>query len=396
MAAKRGSGKRPGTVTPCKDRDLYQARVTLPDGRRPAAYFKTAKEGWAWNARTLVDAQRGAYIRANHQKTGDLLTHWLEDVASKTLTPNSLYNYRLSIEYVLPHIGGINLKDLKRHHIERTFSALEHGENRPAPLSRATLGLVHRVVKKALDYAEDDELIVKSPMRRMKAPRVEPADQRVLTIQECEQIFRAVQDTRWFAPFFLIGTTGMRPGELLGLQWDGIDWDAGTIRLQMQTGRLYGQPGVRLLPLKTAASNRVITLPPVTLRILRQHQTDQDRERGRADWTEHGVVFCQPDGGLYFRSQAAAVFTHVTRECGIAGATLKTFRHTISTRMQERGVPLRGTQALLGHATARTTMQVYSHATQESGQLVADAMASLFGSAEWHILEGGLTRRETA
>src|SRR5947209_17780201 len=118
MARKHGSGKRPGTVSPVKDRDLFQARVTLPDGRRPAKYVKTETAVWKWCNEALADAHRGVFIAGDNRKTADVLEHWLNDVAPKNLRPNSLYNYRLCIGYLLPFIGGIKLKDLKRHHIE--------------------------------------------------------------------------------------------------------------------------------------------------------------------------------------------------------------------------------------------------------------------------------------
>lgn len=56
------------------------------------------------------------------RKTGAVLLHWLEEVAPKTVKPNSLYNYRRCVGYVHSWIGGIKLKELGRLHLESTFT----------------------------------------------------------------------------------------------------------------------------------------------------------------------------------------------------------------------------------------------------------------------------------
>jgi integrase len=221
-----------------------------------------------------------------------------------------------------------------------------------------------------------------------------------LSVGECEAILHAARHTRWFAAFYLLVKTGVRPSELLGITWDCIDWDAGPIRIERQTGRVYGEPGVRLLPLQTAASRRSIPVGPPTLRVLQLHRQVQERERAVAErdgrWIGQNTVFCQPNGGLYFRSQLGEEFARIAREVGVNHATPKTFRHTAATRMQEHGEPLRSAQALLGHATERTTHRVYSHATPEGIGRIAVTMDDMFAEVDRELLGPSLTERESA
>ena len=130
MAVKQGHGKRPGSVRERADRPGYEARVRLPNGTRPSRYFQTKREAWTWINQKLVESAQSLYVVDDTRKTGDVLRQWLEDVTPKTLKPNSLYNYRLCVGYVLPWIGGIKLKDLKRPHIERMFAGLERGDDK--------------------------------------------------------------------------------------------------------------------------------------------------------------------------------------------------------------------------------------------------------------------------
>jgi integrase len=377
-AAKPGRSSRPGSVRFREDRDMWEARVRLPNGKRPSAYFKAEREGWAWISKMMTDAARGACVVDSSQRTGDVLRLWLRDVAPRNLRPNSLDNYRRCIGYVLPWIGNIKLKDLKRPHVEKTFAGLARGDsNRPA-LQPATLNLAFRVLKMALDYCEDAEYVARNPMARMKAPRTAQTKDRVLSLAEIEAILQEACGTRWAALFFVLAATGMRASEVLGLEWRNIDLDTGLIRVERQTGRIYGQPGVRLVSLKTKASTRTVQVPGEVCRVLRHHADVQRLERKRAEacgtWEDHGTVFCGPTGKLYFRSRPMDELRRIASKLGIEAVTLHTFRHTVITLLQDSGLPMKAAQALAGHATERTTAQVYSHAMPEHLGRVADAM----------------------
>jgi integrase len=170
----------------------------------------------------------------------------------------------------------------------------------------------------------------------------------------------------------------MRASEVLGLEWKNIDLDTGLIRVERQTGRIYGKPGVRLVPLKTKAATRTIQVPSEVCRVLQHHADVQRLERRRAEalgtWEHHGTVFCGPTGKLYFRSRPMDELRRICSRLGIEDVTLHTFRHTVITLLQESGLPMKATQSLAGHATQRTTAQVYSHAMPEHLERVADAM----------------------
>jgi len=334
----------------------------------------------------LVESERALYVVDDTRKTGDVLLQWLEDVAPKTVKPNSLYNYRLCVGYVLPWVGSIKLKDLKRPHIEKMFAGLERGDAKQPPLSRSTLNLTFRVLKMALEYCVDAEYIPKNPMHRMKAPRVEATKERILSVDEVKAILQEAHGTRWYAAFWLLGLTGMRISELLGLEWKNLDLATGVLRIERQTGRFYGQPGVRLLTLKTRAAERNVLIPPFACQILRWHQDVQRLECKRAQeaglWAEHGTVFCSPTGRLYFRSEPADEFRRITRRLGIEDVTLHTFRHTVTTMVQDAGLPLKVAQSLMGHATDRTTHRIYSHLTSTGLEGVVEVMQRIFGDVE--------------
>ena len=146
-ATRPGRSNRPGNVRYREHRDAWEARVRLPNGKRPSAYFKTERGAWAWISKMVTDAARGVCVVDSSRKTGEVLQDWLRDVAPRNLRASSLDNYRRSFGYVLPWIGTIKLKDLKRPHIERTFAELAKGDDDRPALSPSTLNLTFRVLK---------------------------------------------------------------------------------------------------------------------------------------------------------------------------------------------------------------------------------------------------------
>ena len=372
------AGRKPGTVAERKDRDGFEARVTLPDGRRPTKYVKTKKEGWDWISRTLADAQRGTLVIDNRSKTGDYLWEWLDRKTG--IKSNSLYNYRLCLSYVLPHFGNTRLCDLKPPQIKRCFAELAKSR------SPETLNLTHRILKSALEEAVDDEILARNPMRRMKAPHRGLGGRRAMTLEECRAVIQASEGTRWHPLFLLMATSGLRIGECLGLRWSDVDLDSGELRVQTQAQRIHGEKGIHLVDVKTASSRRPIILPPITRRVLRQHKAMQAEEELRCppDLWRGGqdLVFCSRFGVVYYRSAIDVVFKRIAKGVGIEDATPHTFRHSVSTLLQNMGNPVTVAQALLGHSRPSMTLDVYSHTTKDALERAADTLESLFGEKE--------------
>jgi len=371
------ASRKPGTVVERKDRDGYEARVTLPDGRRPTKYVSTKKQGWDWVSRTLADAQRGTLVIDDKRKTGDYLANWLDGKIG--VKANSLYNYRLCISYVLPHIGNTRLCDLKPPQIKSSFSKLATSK------SAETLNLTHRILKSALEDAVDDEILSRNPMRRMKAPHSGTGSRHAMTLEECRAVIQASEGTRWHTLFLLMATSGLRIGECLGLRWSDVDLDSGQLRVQTQAQRIHGEKGVHLVEVKTASSRRPIILPPVTRRALRQHKATQGEEELKCPpdlWRGQDLLFCSRLGVIYYRSAVDVVFKRIANSVGIEDATPHTFRHTVSTLLQSTGNPVTVAQALLGHSRPSMTLDVYSHTTKDALERAAVTLESLFGEKE--------------
>lgn len=190
----------------------------------------------------------------------------------------------------------------------------------------------------------------------------------------------------------------MRVSEMLGLEWCNVNLDEGSIVIEQQTGRVYGEPGVCPCKLKTYSSLRTVRVPKCVCTILRRHQDTQrfDARRGQKETAVQTDfrVFVSQSGKWYYRSQFEADFRRVTGELGIAGATPHTMRHTASSLVQESGASIKTAQALLGHVTLKMTL-LYSQSTPQGSLQVSTIMGEHFGSVASAQLHEDLTKEDS-
>jgi len=173
---------------------------------------------------------------------------------------------------------------------------------------------------------------------------------------------------------------GLRQGETLGLLWDAIDLDAGTLTvrwaLQRQTGK-----GLVLVPPKSKAGRRTIKLPDPLRDALRQHRVQQAEQRlaaGRV-WEDGGFVFCQPNGRPLDARRDWQAWKDLLRTAGVRDARLHDARHTAATLLLQQAVPARVAMQVLGHSQIQLTLGTYSHVVPELAQEAADRI----DAAQW-------------
>lgn len=200
----------------------------------------------------------------------------------------------------------------------------------------------------------DAGLILCNPCRRIRLQPKEAALQRVLSKAEQDALTQAARECN--LPALLSLYTGMRLGEICALKWADIDWAQKTItvrRTVQRIARVGAEDGARTMLMlgtpKSLRSQRVIPVPDFVLAQLRM---------------------LQDAGTVYVFGQASAPaeprtiqrrFQRLTQALGLAGAHFHTLRHTYATRLIEYGVDVKTVSVLLGHGSAKTTLDFYAH-----------------------------------
>ncbi|ANE42676.1 hypothetical protein SU48_01675 [Deinococcus puniceus] len=307
----------------------------------------------------------------------DWLMRWAEMRDLQGVKPNTLRSYRdtarLSIN---PYLGKKRLDRLQPADVQGLLLALKRDQKSVAGL-RYTL----RVLKMALRSAVELQLIPRSVAEAVRAPKREEQEMRVWTPVQARQFMTVANPHRLGALFHLALTTGMRRGELLGLQWADIDWEASRITVRHSLievrreseGRIYrGKPTVsrvmtELSTPKTKKSRRTIRLSPGTVERLREHQNHQRAEAAHSglNWKPQGAVFASEAGTYIDPRNLYRDFRTLITQAEVPTIRLHDLRHTAASLMILRGVPPKTVSERLGHADVGFTLQVYTHLYDE-------------------------------
>ncbi len=212
------------------------------------------------------------------------------------------------------------------------------------------------------------------------APSVEREEIRPLAAEEARRVLEAARGCRIAARWSVALALGLRQGEALGLAWDAVDLDLGTLTVRQALQR---QPGVGLVIVqpKSRAGRRTIALPGPLRDALRAHRKAQLAERMAAgsQWHEHDLVFCQVDGRPIDSRSDHRAWRALLSDAGVRQARLHDARHTAATLLLQQGVPARVAMEILGHSQISLTLGTYSHVVPE----VAEDAARRMGEALW-------------
>lgn len=273
-------------------------------------------------------------------------------------------------------------------------------------LSAGTVLKTHRVISRALHVAHRRGRIARNIAQLVDPPQYKRGEIDPLSGEEARQILEAARarrnPSRWTVAFAL----GLRQGEALGLQWEYVNLEAGTLRVAWELQRLtwlHGcdepeQCGLEHKPLmrarrcparrggglvlrepKSEKSKRTIVLPGPLLEQLRAHREAQQAERKAAgtawtDWEGRRLLFARPDGKPIDPRQDWAEWKDLLRAAGVRDARLHDARHTAATLLLQQRVHPPVVMSILGHAEIGLTLGTYSHVVPELSNEAARSM----------------------
>lgn len=191
--------------------------------------------------------------------------------------------------------------------------------------------------------------------------------------------FRVIpRDHRLGALFTVALAVGLRHGEALGLRWDDVDLDAGTLTVRHALQRVGGK--LTLVDPKTQRSRRTIALPDVALTALREHRRRQLETRMAADyWDDQGFVFASTIGtGIEPRNLVRA-FHQLRERAGLPWLRFHDLRHGCASLLMAQGVNPRVVMEILGHSQISLTLGTYSHVAPELAKEAAAKIDGILG-----------------
>lgn len=290
--------------------------------------------------------------------------------------------------HIVAFFGSRTVDRIERRDVEVFAAALERKGLRPNSRIN-TLNLLGAMFELSLRRG----WAVANPVHGVDRPRGGSGDPdiRYLTMEEVEAVLRAVPDDdlgRVEHVLYLAAVmTGMRRGELLGLRWGDVDWEAK--RMRVRRNYVRGEFG----PPKSRRSSRSV---PLTDRLAGELQRLHDSSPFR---TDQDLVLAHPrsrkpgtplDGSRVLKRFKAAV-----RRAGVRDVRFHDLRHTFGTRMAAAGVPMRTLQEWMGHRDFGTTLVYADYAPSErEAEWVEEAFATgasvAYSDVEWRRANTGV------
>ena len=315
--------------------------------------------------------QRAAGLAAATTSTtiAEFFRQWIDDI-KPTIRYSTWFRYKRLLElHALPHIGVITLAELRPQHLQRLYAkSLEDG------MSPTSVHHLHAVLHKLLGAAQRWDIVARNIADLVDAPRIRRKEVVTLSQVEVRRLLSSVAEPRLRAFLTLAVTTGMRQGELLGLNWSDVSFENRTIAVR--SNRAYTESGYAISQVKTMHSRRLVQLSDSALRALSSHQQKQHEQSlllGDA-WTDSGLVFTNDHGGLWNHVNVRHAFERVLREATLPRIRIHDLRHTAATLLLERGVHPKIVSEMLGHSTIAITLDTYSHVTTSLQQAAAHMM----------------------
>ncbi len=398
MRRRRGRGE--GSVFQRKDGTWCAVLNVGYDGngkrRRRWVYRVTKAEVLETLAKLRADNVAGILGEPTRLTLCDYLRSWLDDAARPAIRESTYASYATLIRvHIVPRIGGA-LSKLTPVHVQHLLADMEK-----AGASARRRQMVYRVLSQALRRAVQLGLAPRNVCQAVTCPRPPKKTVESLTPEQTDKLLQAARGDRLEALYALAATTGMREGELFGLQPDDLDLKNARIFIRQQLCELGGR--LWLAPPKTDKARREIRLPEIAVRALRDHRR---RMLAEGHWRALGYVFCDTQGGPLRKSnflrreyhpllERAGIFKVepvLDRKTGQPvidpdtgqPRTRKVFptfhitRHTAATLLLKQGVHPRVVQELLGHSSIAITMDTYSHVLPSMGAEAAARMDALF------------------
>ena len=287
----------------------------------------TKKDAERYRTKVLRDMDTDTFVEASERAFGEYLTEWLETSAKPRVRERTYLDYKsLADRYLRPALGHRKLVQLTAPEIQAVYAAmLARG------LSPRTVRYAHSVLHSALEQAVRWRLLARNPAKLVDLPRTERREMRSLTPVEATRFLDASKGSPWHALWTLLLTSGLRPGEALGLKWSDLDGD----RLRIQRTLVRGPAGRwQLVEPKTSRARRVVSLPPSARKTLAAHRSAQleCRLKAGAKWEDLDLMFCASRGGaLDYRLLVARHFKPIARSAGLPNLRPYDLRHSCAT-----------------------------------------------------------------
>jgi len=326
----KGSGtiRKKVVIRNGKEYTYWEARITT--GRDPGSgkqiqrsiTGKTQKEVREKLQAAAVEVNAGTYTAPQKLTVGQWLDIWAADYLG-AVKPSTVRNYRDNIRlHIKPALGAIKLTDLHAHTVQNFINSIER--------SPSTVRLICGVLSEAMEKAVELDYIPQNPVKRCTRPRKEQKEIHPLNDEEIAALLNTAKGGPLEQLIIVALFTGMRLSELLGLTWDCVDFDKGTITINKQLASQAQRSAGEVFTSPKSNKARTVAAAPSVLAALKAQRRIQIEKQLRAGplWdNSHNLIFTNETGGLLSQRMTDYHFRDIADAAGLPHTRFHDCRH---------------------------------------------------------------------
>lgn len=292
------------------------------------------------------------------------LDQWLNDCC-RDLKPTTIDRYKSMIAaHIVPKLGAKKIKKLSPMDVQKFVNSLTD----ECSLSPKSVKCIHGALHSALKSAYSMKFIMNNPADNIVLPKVQKAEANFIAGDDLKRFLEAASEDEYYHEILFSVFTGVRIGELLGLQWDCVNFETGTITIKRNLQLLHGEYHVQ-----TTKSDKERTLSPApfVMDMLQEQRKDQ-RKQIKELWAmgitwKTDYVFTRGDGSNISGNTLRKHFKRILAAADLPEDThYHDLRHSYAVFALESGDNLKEIQAALGHYSAAFTANTYAHVSDQA------------------------------
>ena len=339
----------------------------------------TKKEAEIELAKFVADVQNGMVIEGKSLKFSEFTEIWKRDYGSKELAPSTYKRYCRMLETrLLPYFGHFYVNKIKPTDIMQFYDLLSKdtqlvrkkgndGNKTLKPLSGKTILEHHRLLRAMLHKAVYWQVIVSNPAERVQPPKAKKPKRKYYDDDQCKILLENLEQLdeeqiKYKTAIILTVFTGVRLGELMGLEWNDIDFRNGIVSVN-RSSQYLADTGVFTKVPKTESSIREVAIPDFVISLLEEYKLWYEEQKSLYGelWINSNRLFVQADGKPMHPSTISKWFVKFIGQIGLPVINFHGLRHTNATLLIAQNIDVAVVAARLGHAQITTTFNFYVH-----------------------------------
>ena len=355
----------------------------------------TKKDAQIELAKFVADVQNGLVIEGKSLKFSEFTEIWKRDYGSKELAPSTYKRYCRMLETrILPYFGHFYINKIKPTDIMQFYDLLgrdtqlvrkksNNGKKTLKPLSGKTILEHHRLLRAMLHKAIYWQLIVSNPAERVQPPKAMKPKRRYYDDEQCKILLENLtelgeEQIKYKVAIILTIFTGVRLGELMGIEWQDVNFKTGIVSIN-RSSQYLADKGVFTKTLKTESSYREVAIPDFVISLLEEYKLWYDKQKSFYGelWTNSNRLFVQADGKPMYPSTISKWFVKYVAQIGLPVINFHGLRHTNATLLISQNIDVAVVAARLGHAQITTTYNFYVHPIISHNRIAGNVLQNL-------------------